>query len=171
MRTIGFLVIGMALLPQMAEAQGAAKQAAPIKAVVVDKVINANPVADGTAFRLELQLKNGRRVAYQFGPAEAVEVANGLGKPATAGSQKLQVASLVYGMMIQADPEGRAVILTPRNKDGNMESLAIPVTGADELLETLRAKIAEAKAFAAKQAKQPNQPAQSAQPAQPAQQK
>jgi hypothetical protein len=128
--------------------------------VLVEKVVNANPEADGKAFRLDLQLKNGRRVAYQFGPADAVEVANGFSKPATAGGPKLQVASLIYGMMIQADPQGRAVILTPRNKDGNMESLAIPVAGTDELLETLKAKIAEAKAFAAKQTTQPNQPAQ-----------
>ena len=57
----------------------------------------------------------------------------------------------MYGMIIQADPEGRAVIITPRDSSGNLQSLAIPLTGADQLLETLKEKIAEAKAFAAKQ--------------------
>ena len=43
---------------------------------------------------------------------------------------------VVDGMTIQADPQGRAVILTPRNEKGNLQVLAIPLTGADELLET-----------------------------------
>ena len=55
-------------------------------------------------------------------------------------------------MTVQANSQGRAVILTPRNEKGNLQVLAIPLIGADQLLETLKEKIAEAKAFAAKQA-------------------
>ena len=120
-------------------------------ATPVQEVVNANPEANGKAYRLDLLLKNGRKVSYEISPPEASKITDGLSKPATAGAQHDQVAQLVYGMMIQADPQGRAVIITPRNSSGNLQALAVPLTGADELLEVLKAKIAEAKAFAAKQ--------------------
>ena len=90
-------------------------------------------------------------MSYQISPPEALKIADGLSKPATPGAQKNMVAQLVYGMIIQADPQGRAIIITPRDSSGNLQSLAVPLTGADQLLEVLKAKIAEAKAFAAKQ--------------------
>jgi len=121
------------------------------KATPVQKVVNANPEPDGKAYRIDLQLQNGRQVSYEISPSEAVKIADGLSKPATVGGQKDMVAQLVYGMMIQADPQGRAIIITPRDSSGNLQSLAVPLTGADQLLEVLKAKIAEAKAFAAKQ--------------------
>ncbi len=152
MRTFGVTLICLALMSGLAQAQHPARShSVTIRAAPVKQVVNANPEADGTSFRIDLILKNGRRVAYEFSPDEALQIANGLSKPAAPGAQRLQVAALVYGMMIQADPQGRAVIITPRDQTGNLQSLAIPLSGADQLLETLRAKIAEAKAFAAKQ--------------------
>jgi hypothetical protein len=148
-------LICLAMLPGIAYAQHSAPRG-KARTEPIAKVINANPDADGKTFRLDLLLKNGRRVSYVFQPAEASQVADGFSKPAVAGAQKLRVAELVYGMMIQADPQGRAVILTPRNQTGELQSLAIPLTGADQLLETLREKIAEVKAFSAKQ--QPQNP-------------
>ena len=41
-----------------------------------------------------------------------------------------------------------------RSKSGVLEPLAIPISGANLLVKTLQAKIAEAKAIAAKQPKQ-----------------
>jgi hypothetical protein len=151
MRVLGIILICLALIPGIALAQHAPKgRPANVKAEPVEKVVNANPEADGKAFRVDLLLKNGRQVSYQFSPPEALQIADGLSKPASPGAQKLQVAALVYGMTIQADPQGRAVIMTPRDEKGNLQALAIPLIGADQLLETLKEKIAEAKAFAAK---------------------
>jgi len=164
----GFLVLCLALLPRIAEAQQSGKQATQIKPVLVEKVINASPDAGGKAFRLELQLKNGRQVAYQFPPAEADKASNGLSNPPIVVGQKVEV-SLVYGMLIQTDPQRQVIILTPRTKDRTLESIAIPVTAADNLIKTLQEKFAEVKASAAQQGSQPNPnpPAQQ----QPAQQK
>jgi hypothetical protein len=150
MRRFGMTLICLTLMPGIAVAQHGTK-ARPVKAEPVEKVVSANPDADGKAFRIELVLKNGRQIVLELSPSDALQVADGLSKPAAPGAQGLEVAALVYGMTIQADPQGRAVILTPRNEKGNLQALAIPLTGADQLLETLKEKIAEAKAFAAKQ--------------------
>lgn len=95
-----------------------------------------NPEPDGKAYRIDLLLQNGRRVSYQISPPEALKIADGLSKPA----KKDEVAQLVYGMIIQADPQGRAVIITPRDSSGNLQSLAVPLTGADQLLENSESK-------------------------------
>ena len=152
---------GLLLLCGSALAQQRSADSSTIKgkATPVEKVVNANPESDGKAYRIDLQLRNGQRVSYEIPPTEALKIADGLSKPATPEGQKDKVAQLVYGMTIQADPQGRAVILTPRDSSGNLQSLAVPLTGADQLLETLTAKIAEAKAFAAKQPK-PDAPKQ-----------
>ncbi len=152
MRAFGVTLCGLAMLCGPALAQQAPADA-PIKskATSVQKVLNANPEPDGKAYRIDLLLQNGHRVSYEISPAEALKIADGLSKPATAGAKKDEVAQLVYGMMIQADPKGRAIIITPRDSSGNLQSLAVPLTGADQLLEVLKTKIAEAKAFAAKQ--------------------
>lgn len=150
MRTLAATIVGLAALcgPVLAQQD---TQPFKGKATPVEKVVNANPEPDGKAYRIDLLLRNGRRVSYQISPPEALKIADGLSKPAAPGAKKDEVAQLVYGMIIQADPEGRAVIITPRDSSGNLQSLAIPLTGADQLLETLKEKIAEAKAFAAKQ--------------------
>ena len=56
-------------------------------------------------------------------------------------------------MTVQVDSKGEAVILGPRSRSGALEPLAIPISGANLLVKTLQAKIAEAKAIAAKQRK------------------
>jgi len=150
MLRLALTLICLAMLPGIAYAQRPALHG-KVKADPIAEVINANPEPDGNTFRLDLLLKNGRHASFELTPPEARQIADGLSKPASPGAQKLEVAALVYGMIIQADPQGRAVILTPRDEKGNLQSLAIPLTGADQLLETLKEKIAEAKAFAAKQ--------------------
>jgi hypothetical protein len=126
-----------------------------IKAVPVSKVLNANPQPDGKAYRIDLQLRGGKRVSYEVSPEEATKIADGLSKRAVAGGQSQKVATLVYGMSVEVDTKGLALILRPRGRSGPLEALAIPVTGADPLVALLQAKIAEAKANAARQAKPP----------------
>jgi hypothetical protein len=58
-------------------------------------------------------------------------------------------------MTVQVDSKGKAVIITPRSQSGVLEKLAIPISGAEILAATLKTKIAEAKAIAAKKPKQP----------------
>ncbi len=154
MRTLAISFCGLAVLCGTSLAQQR-PASVPHKsnATLVQEVVNANPEPDGKTYRLDLLLKNGRQVSYEISPPDASKISDGLSKPAAAGAQREQVAQLVYGMMIQADPLGRAVIITPRNSSGNLQALAVPLTGADELLEVLKEKIAEAKGFAAKQSK------------------
>jgi len=131
------------------------KKRLAVRAVHVEKVLDANPEPDGKAYRIELLLTKGKRVAYRIPPSEAAKIADGLSKPAAAGGQKKEVATLVYGMRIEVDSQGRAVILMPRGRSGALEALAIPTSGAEKFVEALRAKVAEAKARAAKQPVRP----------------
>lgn len=159
MRILGVLVICLALLPPIAEAKQ--KRSSPVSPVLVEKVLKAGPEAGGKTFRLELQLKNGQQVAYQFTPADADAASNGLSNPAMVVGQKVEV-SLVYGMLIQSDPQRQAVIITPRTKDRTLDSIAIPATAADNLLKTLQEKFSELHAPAVQQGTQanPNPPVQ-----------
>jgi len=125
-----------------------------IEPTPIEKVLDANPEPDGKAYRLDLLLKEGTRVAYQIPPSEAAKIADGMSKPAVAGGQNMEVATVVSGMIIQVDSEGKAVILTPRSQSSVMEPLAIPINGAKLLVRALKRKIAEAKTTAAKQPKQ-----------------
>ncbi|MGA7388227.1 MAG: hypothetical protein WBW99_09920 [Pseudolabrys sp.] len=77
------------------------------------------------------------------------------GEVAFAQQNKQKEATIVTGMSVDIDSKGKAVILTPRSQSGVLEPLAIPISGANLLVKTLQAKIAEAKAIAAKQPKQP----------------
>jgi hypothetical protein len=146
---IALLGLGGVVLAQQGTKRGA------VKAVSVEKVLNANPEPDGKTYRVDLQLRGGKRVSYEISPEEAVKVADGLSKPAVAGGQSQKVAALVYGMSVEVDTKGLAVILSPRGRTGPLEPLAIPLSGADPLVSLLQAKIAEAKANAAKQEKPP----------------
>ena len=145
MRTLSttFTVIALASL-------GGAVSAEPkgnaVKAVTVETVLNANPEPDGKAYRIDLQLRGGKRVSFEISPAEATKLADGLSKPAVAGGERQKVATLVYGMSVEVDNKGLAIVLTPRSRSGPLESLAIPLAGADPLVSVLQAKIAEAKA-------------------------
>ena len=153
--TLTFTVITMATL---AGAVLAEPKDAAIKAVTVEKVLNANPEPDGKAYRIDLQLRGGKRVSFEIAPAEATKLADGLSKPAVAGGERQKVATLVYGMSVEVDNKGLAIVLTPRSRSGPLESLAIPLSGADPLVSVLQAKIAEAKASAEKQGSPPKQP-------------
>lgn len=127
------------------------------KATPVEKVLNVNPEPDGKTYRIDLQLRGGKRVSYELSPDDATKIADGLSKPAVAGGQQKNVATLVYGVSVEADTQGLALVLRPRSRTGPLEPLAIPLTGADPLVALLQAKIAEARQNAAK-AKPPEKP-------------
>jgi hypothetical protein len=151
MRTFTLTVVALVGLGGVAFAQQGTK-GDTVKATSVVKVLNANPEPDGKAYRIDLQLRGGKRVAYEISPEDATKIADGLIKPAVAGAQRQKVATLVYGMSVEVDGKGLAIVLTPRSRTGALESLAIPLTGADPLVALLQTKIAEAKANAAKEA-------------------
>ena len=109
-------------------------KASAVKAATVEKVLNANPEPDGKAYRIDLQLRGGKRVSFEISPAEATKLADGLSKPAVAGGERQKVATLVYGMSVEVDSKGLAVVLSPRGRSGPLESLAIPLTGAEPLV-------------------------------------
>ena len=153
MRTFMFVIAAIAGLCGTSFAQ----QGASSKAVLIEKVLDANPEPNGKAYQIVFQLRGGKRVSYEVPPEEATKIADGLSKPAVAGGQKQQVATLVYGISVQADTKGEAVILSPRGKSGPLEPLAIPLLGAGPLVTLLQAKIEEATANAAKQPKTPKQ--------------
>jgi hypothetical protein len=152
--TLTLTSVAFVSLGAVALAQHATKGRA-VRAVSVEKVLNANPEPDGKKYRIELQLRGGKRVSYEIPPDEAVKIADGLSKPAVAGGQRQMVATLVYGMSVEVDSKGFAIILRPRGRTGPTEPLAIPLSGAEPLVHVLQAKIAEAKANAAQQAKPP----------------
>lgn len=153
MRAFTLIILGLLSLCEVAFAQQGVSSV-PAKAILVEKTLDANPLPNGKAYRVEFLLKNGKKVSYEIPPSEAVKVADGLSKPAIAGGRKEQVATLVYGMNMQVDSKGLAVVLTPRGRSGPLEPLAIPISGADQFLALLQTKIAEAKANATKQPKQ-----------------
>jgi len=157
MRTLT-LTLSVVALVNLGGAVFAEPKDSAVKAVTVDKVLNANPEADGKAYRIDLQLRGGKRVSFEISPEEATKLADGLSKPAVAGGEHQKVATLVYGMKVEVDNKGLAVVLTPRGRSGSLEPLAIPLTGAEPLVSVLQAKIAEAKANAAQQEKPAKQP-------------
>src|SRR5262249_31731247 len=78
-----------------------------VEAIPIEKVLNANPEPDGKAYRIDLLLSEGKKVAYALPPSEAAKIADGLSKPAIAGGQNRQVATIISGMTIETDSEGR----------------------------------------------------------------
>jgi hypothetical protein len=133
-------------------------QGTQVEATPIEKVLDANPEPDGKAYRIDLLVSEGKRVAYKIPPTETAKIIDGLSKSAIAGGQNQKVATILSGMSIEIDSKGKAVILKPRSQSGSLESLAIPISGAERLVEALKAKIAQAKATAAKQPKQQKQP-------------
>ena len=81
-----------------------------VEAVPIEKVLNANPEPDGNAYRIDLLLSGGKKVTYVVPPFEAAKIADGLSKPAIAGGQNRQIATIISGMTIETDSEGK----TPR---------------------------------------------------------
>ena len=117
---------------------------------VVESVISAAPEADGMAYLLSVMLKDGRQLSLRVPAADAVKIVDGLSKTAGPGSQKTQIVAFVQSMSIQADAQGRFVLLQPRTNEGPTEPLAIPIQGADRFLQLFQEKAAETKANAAK---------------------
>jgi hypothetical protein len=115
----------------------------------VETVVSAGPESDGKAYKLTVIFKNGRQLSIDIPPTEAVKVVDGLSVPASSGAQKEQIVTVMQGLSIQADAKGRAVLLLPRGATGPLAPLAIPIEGADRVLQLLQQKIAEAKANAA----------------------
>ncbi len=154
-RTIMLVVTVFAIVSfhQVAFAQQGNKDTA-IKAVPIEKVLDANPEPDGKAYRIDLLLMDGTRAAFQIPPSEASKIADGLSKPAIAGGQNRQVATILSGMKVQVDSKGEALIMMPSSKSGELQSLAIPIDGANLFIKILQTKVAEARAIAAKQRKQ-----------------
>src|SRR6516165_2304013 len=135
------LIVGLAFC-------GVAQESA--NPAVVESVISAAPEADGKAYLLSVMLKDGRQLSLQVQAADAVKIIDGLSKTAGPGSQKAQIVALVQSMSIQADAQGRFVLLQPRTNEGPTEPLAIPIQGADRFLQLFQQKAAETKANAAK---------------------
>jgi hypothetical protein len=148
--TLALTMFALISLDGAALAETDVKDAVPTP---IEKVLDANPEPNGKAYRINLQLRDGTRVAYEIPASEAVKIADGLSKPAIAGGQNRQVATLLDGMTVQVDSKGEAVILGPRSRSGALERLAIPISGANLFVKTLQAKIVEAKTIAAKQRK------------------
>ena len=65
--------------------------------------------------------------------------------------QKQKEATIVSGMSIEIDSKDKAVIIAPRSESRVLKPLAIPISGAKFLLDTLVVMIAGAEAVAAKQ--------------------
>jgi hypothetical protein len=142
MRTLTLTVTLLALVSQGGVAFAQQRtQGAPAKATPIEKT------------RIEILLTDGTQVECEVPLSEAAKIAE-LSRPAIAGGHQ-KVATIVSGMSIEIDSKGRAVILAPRSQSGVLEPLAIPISGANLLVKTLQAKIAEAKAIAVKQPKQP----------------
>src|SRR3954447_8622672 len=78
------------------------------KVTTVEKVLSANPEPDGKAYRVDLQLSAGKKVSYRISPEEATKIGDGLSKPAEPGGKEKKVATLVYGMSVEVDSQGRA---------------------------------------------------------------
>jgi hypothetical protein len=78
-----------------------------------------------------------------------------LGGVAFAQQDKQKEATIVSGMSIEIDSEGKGVIITPRSESGVLEPLAITISGAKHLVDALVVMITQAEAAAAKQ---PNKP-------------
>ena len=76
-------------------------------------------------------------------------------KVAFAQQNKQKEATIVSGMTIEIDFKGKAVIIAPRSQSRVLEPLAIPISGAKLLVDTLVVMITEAEAAAVKQ---PNKP-------------
>ena len=122
MRALTLILTMSALFGQggAALAQQDTKQAA-VEAMPVEKVLNANPEADGKASIFYLARGSGWPI--RFSPSEAAKIADGMSKPASAAGQNKQVATIVSGMTIQTDSEGKAVIVSPRSQSGVLEPL------------------------------------------------
>ena len=77
------------------------------------------------------------------------------GGVAFAQQNKQKEATIVSGMSIEIDSEGKAVIITPRSKSGVLKPLAITISGAKHLVDALVVMITQAEDAASKQQNKP----------------
>ena len=75
--TLALTVFALISLGGAALAETDVKDAAPTP---IEKVLDANPEPNGKAYRINLLLRDGTRVAYEIPPSEAVKIADGLSK-------------------------------------------------------------------------------------------
>jgi hypothetical protein len=78
-----------------------------------------------------------------------------LGGVAFAQQDKQKEATIVSGISIEIDSEGKAVIITPRSESGVLEPLAITISGAKHLVDALVVMITQAEDAASKQQNKP----------------
>jgi hypothetical protein len=78
--TLTLTMFALVSLGGVAFAQEDTKGAA-VKAMLIEKVLDANPEPDGKAYRIDLLLRDGTRVAYEIPPSEAAKIGDGLSKP------------------------------------------------------------------------------------------
>src|SRR5215510_13408123 len=95
-----------------------AQQGTQVEATPIEKVLDANPEPDGKAYRIDLLVSEGKRVAYKIPPTETAKIIDGLSKSAIARGQNQNVATILSGMSIETDSKGKAVILKPRSQSG-----------------------------------------------------
>jgi hypothetical protein len=114
---------------------------------IVETVISAGPQPD-KSYKIAVVLRDGRRLSLEIPPAEAIKIVNGISAAAGLGAQKQQIVTVVHDISIQADSQGRLIILVPRSQSGPLEPLGIPVTGADQFIQLFQQKAAETRANA-----------------------
>jgi hypothetical protein len=136
MRSVLMVAVLLSGLPALVAAQENA---------VVERVVSASPEVDGKAYSLALVLQDGRQLSLQIRPADAAKIVDGLSKLAGAGAERQQLVVVVQGVSIQADPQGRFVVLQPRSNAGPLQALAIPLEGVDRFLQLFQQKADEAK--------------------------
>src|SRR5262249_25946263 len=74
-----------------------------VEATPIEKVLDANPEPDGKAYRIDLLLNKGTRVAYKIPLSETAKIIDGLSKSAIAGGQNQKVATILSSMSIETD--------------------------------------------------------------------
>lgn len=109
---------------------------------IVESVTGATAQPDGHNFVLNLTLTGGQKLALQVPSTQAVKIVDGLSK------SKEQVAAVVQSINVQAEKQGRFIVLQPHSTNGPLEPLALPVNGGEQFIQILQQKLAEAKANA-----------------------
>jgi hypothetical protein len=82
-----------------------------LDSTIVDQVVSANPRADGQSYVLTFLLKGVRRFLLHIPAAEAVKITDGLSKAVRTGLNKQQIAIIVQEVSIQAEKQGRSVLI------------------------------------------------------------
>ena len=113
-------------------------------------VSSASAGPQGADYVLSLRLQDGQTLALKVPQPEALKIVSGLSQPAGPDAEKRQMVTLVRSMGMQAESQGKFVILQPIGTSGPLTPLAIPLQGADAFTKQFQQKAAEVKAIAAK---------------------